>query len=639
MRPLDHVVDIILAFLVLFLFPLLYFGLKQDSIIITKTNTDTISLVDDVRSRGYLTKDMYDQYLEQLSDTGLMYDISMEHRQLIYEPEYRFRTAEEIIEAQNTAYAGTNEYHYYAISTEKPAVSDPVNTGNLNTQTNESIMAVAVNSAALGDHVHTSDCYTGHRHSDNGCLPCGDLTKKLTVSCSNNYDHSYYYGTVNLSVDCSTCGENLLRMNLSYRTDAAFSYVIQFQSYISYHRYDTSGKVIDASISDYYQYSGLDVRQWSSKELQFNRSMASYVCSIPNYFYKWEDGSNGYGKNLNWGGLPIYDYIGDYTFKTVPWLGCLYCETYGSNYSCGLTEDTTADCSQVVTSINATHPIQTVAVGDSLITTVIATYLDGSTKTIVSTASGYDSGKLGTQTVTLAYTDLVDTAKISGTKTRTITITVIPRTKTCINGHTYNLNTDGTDSGCPYCKAWLKTLVISVPDTKSLTIYRGTTLKENGVSLFATYLDGSTEYITDAYVDNLDKTYIGRQDVTISYKGLAVSLTVTTKKNIILCLICGRYYELYPDDTDPGCPFCAALTPIFSGNVMKYYDEKYTAEIEKELFEGSGIYYFTKEDYFLISICNNSRSLGGKLTAFIYKFLADGNIQMEYGGYIRENGQ
>ena len=74
-------------------------------------------------------------------------------------------------------------------------------------------------------------------------------------------------------------------------------------------------------------------------------------------------------------------------------------------------------------------------------------------------------------------------------------------------------------------------------------------------------------------MDNLDKNYVGTQTVTISYKGKNTYLTVTTKRNLTRCSICNRYYELYPDDTDPGCPYCLSLTPIFTGNVLEYVDK------------------------------------------------------------------
>jgi glutaredoxin len=323
----------------------------------------------------------------------------------------------------------------------------------------------------------------------------------------------------------------------------------------------------------------------------------------------------------------------------LPYTGCTVDTPLGNSYSCGLTQDGTPDCDRVVTSITPTNPVQKVYVGDNIISTVIASYLNGSTKTIIANVNGYDKNKLESQIVTLSYTGLVNNAKTVGTKTCAITVTVIPKTKTCSNGHTYNLKADGTDPGCPYCKAWLRSLIVKEPATGTIAIFRGTTLKQNGVTLQATYMNGSTELVTDTYIDNLDKTYVGTQNVTLSYKGQYTHMTVSVKKNIVKCIVCGRYYELFPDDTDPGCPYCAARTPVFTGNIMEYYDRKYTDDILKELYHGSEIYYFARDDYFIIKLQNSSRSLGGKLTAAFYQSLADGNIRTQDGGYIRQRGQ
>ncbi len=618
MKPLDYIVDGILATLVMFFFTFLYFGLKQDSLIMTLAGMDTATLVNEIRGRGYLTKDRYDEFLEILSKTGLLYDITLEHRQLVFEPEYRFRTADEIIEDQNSAYTGKNEYVLTTVKTDIPAVSDPISSGTGNTETNESVLAAAVNTPADAGHVHTNNCYSEHRHTGSPITGGGCYIKEVPhVHNSSCYQlvpyahiHTSYcyadavctgtmrivYGTNSYTKGCPACGGAYTTYVYGYTCDTC-----GYQTYVG----------------------GPNLVYKRAGACGYSETVASPVTS-----YKC---GQIVGKKLICGlqeGITYYNSI-------------LTCGKTVDSYDldCGLTEDTTPDCSTTVISISATHSVQTVYRGDPIISTIKATYLDGSTKTIVATASGYDNTKLGNQTVTLTYSGLADNAKTTGTKTCTIAVTVIPMTKICTNGHTYNLNGAGSDPGCPYCRAWLKRLEIIEPATGSLSIYRGTTLKENGVTLQATYLDGHTELVTDGYADNLDKIYVGPQNVTISYKGFYVNLSVVTKRNIVLCLVCSRYYELYPNDTDPGCPYCAAKTPVFTGNVKKYYLKKYTDEILQELYKGNGIYYFAKEDYFIIKLENSSRSLGGKYTAAIYNFLADGSIKTQYGGYIRKNGQ
>jgi hypothetical protein len=454
-----------------------------------------------------------------------------------------------------------------------PEVNDPVNNGSLNTETNESVLAAAVNTPASPGHVHTEACYLGHRHTDgtgvssssymHGCYT--NIATSNTI-CGGTYEYGGWAGWAFTQHKCPACGQNTC--------------------------YDVH-----------------DIYHCNKCGNELNASIGSY-CSVCGY-----NTFSGVG-----------EYIGHSCFRN----------TTTTVYNCYLTEDNTLDCGFMLVNLTPTHPIQTVAAGDPLITTATATYKDGSTKVIECTSSFSTANIDQNQPVTLTYTYSI--SGVTYTKTCTITVTVVPRSKTCANGHTYNLNADGSDPGCPYCRSWLKSLEITYPDTGSITIYKGTSLADNGVTLLATYLDGRQEYLYNEYADNLDDQYVGTQNVTLSYKGKYITLIVITKRNLARCPICGRYYELYPDGSDPGCPYCQAKTPIFTGNVMDYYNKIYTNQILNELYEGSGIYYFTDRDYLLFNVKNSSKSVGMKILSFIQEGLGETGIQTIYGGYIRENG-
>ena len=61
------------------------------------------------------------------------------------------------------------------------------------------------------------------------------------------------------------------------------------------------------------------------------------------------------------------------------------------------------------------------------------------------TVSDYDPGRLGNQTITAHYNGFTDQLNIE-------VVDDLPEL-TCPNGHTYYLNEDGSDPGCPYCNA------------------------------------------------------------------------------------------------------------------------------------------------------------------------------------------
>ncbi len=581
--PLKKFIDICLAILVFFLFPLLYFSLKQDAVININVEIDTNNLLNDIEHRGYLSKDMYDNYLEELSGTRLLYTIDLKHERVVYNPVYRFRTSGEIIEEQDNSYTGTNVYHYYTISTDKPLVDDPINSGSLNTETNESILASAVNTPISTTHSHTDACYLGTKHVHTGSSSSGGgcyAGVGSTTACSSKLIYLNYYSDSNAgSFYCSN--------------DHNFVQIVAV-----YARYECgNGHSSKRAVYWYWE------------------------CSV----------------------------CGDkYTFSYPPdmYAGqtCGYTISSGYTLNCGKTAGAyyTANtqvypiCSQLVTLIIPTHAIQTVAIGDALITTARATYLDGSQKTVVASSSLLTNNPEQNISDTLTYSYSIGANEYSNTCN--ILVTIIPRSKTCANTHTYNLNIDGSDPGCPYCEAWLKKIEIFTPASNNLTIYSGTTLTQNGVTLLATYLDGRTELVTNEYVDNLDMGYIGLQNVTISYKGLNITLSVTNKRKLIKCSTCNRMYELYADGSDPGCPYCASLTPIFTGEITEYYVNNDTYDILKELYDGTGIYYLSKKDYFSINIKNNGKSLGEKLTSGVYRFDLKESVRSKQGDYIREDG-
>lgn len=793
MKSLNRMVDILLMIAVFFLYPLLFFGLKQDSLIRTAADASTNSLVEYVRSNGYIDKEMYEEYLQNLSKTGLTYQLSFEHRLNVLEPEYRFRTPEEIIEAQDAAYTGSNIYNHWPVTTEIPIVTDPVYTGSLNTETNASVLASAVNTGAAAGHIHTDACYTGHKHNDkptsftwthrhadgykyNGdtrycqqyvsrvaswgsCASCGNLQNYFTYEMY--WDEARRQAVLSYSASdstCDKCGRSWNPVNYYDKSDTSYScgfrkdldgdgYYdpvdwgttysyggfsgpqapsidraftqsygcwtyhthgslpmnqygswLQSLSYINYFNlYGSSSYcMLPSSLPVFYHYSGyantypLDFysaivdgkvkysfyvgcptgggvlstsgllsKQYLEPDELYSFCYGNFLKQVYEWFIDKNSAlaksflkeAGAYNSYDDWGnaiyveGKPIIGYwfryaigSGSSDYLGMPYNAVSNCNlAYGWSYTCGKVGDSTIDCGVMVTGIIPTHPTQTVYRNDQLITTVAATHVDGSITTVVASTNFSTSNLCQNQTVTLSYTFTVDGTTY--TKTCTITVTVVPRNKTCARGHTYNLNTDGSDPGCPYCKAWLLSLSVVTPSNGKLSIFRGTTLEENGVEVKAIYLDGHAELLTEGYLSNLDSNYIGIQTVTIGYKGKSVSIQVTVKRNLTKCTVCGRFYELHPDDSDPGCPYCAARTPIFTGNILHYKKEEYTNDILKELYDGEGIYYLNRGDFFKVTLMNSSRSLGGRMTAALYKDMADETIRIEYSGVIREDGQ
>ncbi len=726
--------EIILGVLILFAAVVTYFELRTETVTKTLGANTTEKLVEDVKYNGYMTTGDYEKFMKKLSFTNTLYDISFEHQYNVFEPKYRLRTLQEIRDAQNAAYKGSNIYNYREIKTTAPSVYDPVNSGSLNTETNESVLASSVSTPADPSHVHTPECYVGHHHNDKPgnftwhhthesgkCVEYVSARYTLVRCNSCGKEHSiasafwhWDNGTVfddafNSPLQCPFCGSN--SVSSSY-TKYDYGYSCGFISDFDGDGYNDQipynvDKVYNRSIPEmsdsqntytdgcwtYHRHNdvgGFDVNTNGGKirnltpiyALQ-NNTLFHY-CYIPKYYtftitVKWKHSlgyyiyspmSASYQAEKDENGNLVFSYIRRVTINGTEYsnkvyitkeeLRSIFTSDYDGLYkalsdmyspcspaapeintikfscsdqsfqscnlengwtlNCGKPQDETLDCDKIITSLSPTHPKQTVAINDPLITTVRATYKDGSTKVVVATADFSTAAVCQNKEVMLTYHYSIDGMTFA--KSCTITVNVVPRTRICPNGHTYHLLANGSDPGCPYCKAWIKSLRFLYPTTTDMTITIGTSLQDNGVKLLATYMDGRTEVVTSGYEDNLDMNYLGSMVVTVGYKGAGLQVRVTTVCKKVLCTICGNYYSLYPDGTDPGCPYCLMKIPVFTGEAMKYDEKTYTEQILDSLYQ-KGIYYFDKGDIFTVSVKNKSSGMGRKLLQKFIPSLSD----------------
>lgn len=82
----QRVFAILMSVFMFFILPLYIAFEKKDDISYALALKITNSFVDNVNSKGYLTLDMYDKYISDLSITGNVYDISLEYNAKEYNP-------------------------------------------------------------------------------------------------------------------------------------------------------------------------------------------------------------------------------------------------------------------------------------------------------------------------------------------------------------------------------------------------------------------------------------------------------------------------------------------------------------------------------------------------------------------------
>lgn len=78
----------LLGVLLLFIYPLSDFLQRQEDMNYLSVTRSASAFTDSIRDRGYVTPNMYNEFLEQLAKTGESYEVRMEHYEKRYEPIY-----------------------------------------------------------------------------------------------------------------------------------------------------------------------------------------------------------------------------------------------------------------------------------------------------------------------------------------------------------------------------------------------------------------------------------------------------------------------------------------------------------------------------------------------------------------------
>lgn len=519
----------LLAVIFILLFPLQYVAQSQDEAIRSMLHTYAAKFTDTARQNGVISLDMYEDLEEKLTQAGDRYEVSIE-------------VAHPVSGKEMAAYSPWEDMHQ--CKTEKVALI----ASSLQVKTKDCI-SESNDIRTFSSHSHTDQCYSGHRHTGN-CVLSGDMAHPVSVE--------YRYGTtrssnnisstvLGISIYCSKCNNILLSIDGAYNNEPHYKY--SFHCYIDYYHYASNGSITKTN----YQASGVRRDDYNTIEIREFEERHSFVRGFLDNIYDYISHKPIISKVDNWNGsittkitdnfmweyedlyIMYWFYLSEtdtwiYRYKDLPFVGCVYCGTYGENYSCGKAQDNTPVCNQVVTSVTATNPTQNVVQGSNIITTATATYLDGHTGT-VNCSSNYNPNKIGTQTVTLTHSGKVGDGKTIGTRTCTTKVTVR--------------------------SAATLTSIIATPTTQSITRYT-----DPSFTVRACYNDGSDKIITGYSLSGFDRNTLGLQTVTISYSEYGI--TKTTKASVIVknltrtCSVCETVYELDDQDKDHGCPVCSS---------------------------------------------------------------------------------
>lgn len=87
-NALSKITSAILAIILVYLYPMLQSAERQEDIQYLRGYNELVQFTDGLRNKGYVTPTMYEEFAKRIEETGIMYDIQLEHRHKKYHPEY-----------------------------------------------------------------------------------------------------------------------------------------------------------------------------------------------------------------------------------------------------------------------------------------------------------------------------------------------------------------------------------------------------------------------------------------------------------------------------------------------------------------------------------------------------------------------
>ncbi|NGZ74501.1 hypothetical protein [Saccharibacillus alkalitolerans] len=88
MKYVTGIFAALLAVLLLFMYPLYEQARSQDKLANAVVQGAAVRFVDNVRTKGYITPRIYEEFNAQLAATGNQYDVELEHLHKRYSPDY-----------------------------------------------------------------------------------------------------------------------------------------------------------------------------------------------------------------------------------------------------------------------------------------------------------------------------------------------------------------------------------------------------------------------------------------------------------------------------------------------------------------------------------------------------------------------
>lgn len=89
MNVYEKVTDLLVAMIIFFLIPMLYLGKRMDLLSQGELSGYTINLIEDITTHGYMTKEMYEDFVDRVHRINPVLQIEIMSESYVFEPIYQ----------------------------------------------------------------------------------------------------------------------------------------------------------------------------------------------------------------------------------------------------------------------------------------------------------------------------------------------------------------------------------------------------------------------------------------------------------------------------------------------------------------------------------------------------------------------
>ena len=260
---IQTILAIIISAFLLFIFPVYMAYEKKDDVSYALAVRYTQNLVDNVRSKGYITKEMYDDYSARLKVTGNSYDIEMTHEYKRYDPITNYYTKDEndnLVLLKTSTQKERSEYIQKL--KEEAKLSGLVNSEDINEyikgKYEEQKIYKIEDTYKVTNQKYTSDYIKSILYSENKLIMARQNDKNTCKDGSNNYCVNAYIMNVGDAFNITIKNSNTTLATFIYNMVTANTLDTNTRIYVNYGGDILSTKWygnIDYSVMDHYHIS------------------------------------------------------------------------------------------------------------------------------------------------------------------------------------------------------------------------------------------------------------------------------------------------------------------------------------------------------------------------------------------------